>query len=76
MGLTDPLPEQVSNFHGRPFMVIHAERFSEALVAKITDPEVKRIADMGLIGSLDQFSDNTDLRSEGRWRPKVQDLYK
>jgi hypothetical protein len=75
LNLTDPLDEQVSNFHGRPFRVIHAERFCAALVDKIRDPEVKRIAALGLIGNLDQFSDNTDLRSEVRWRPGVRGLY-
>ncbi len=75
LNVTDSLEEQVRNFHGRPFRVIHAERFCEALVAQISDPEVKRIADMGLIGNIDQFSDSTDLRSDLRWRPGVRDLF-
>ena len=75
LGLTDPLPEQVGSFHGRPFKVIDAEAFSRAIQAKIDDPQVRRIADKGLIGSIDQFSDNTDLRSHVGWRAGVCRLY-
>ena len=75
LGLTEALPEHVSGFHGRPFKVIHGETFARALQEKISDPELKRIAAKGLIGSLDQFSDNTDLRSHPVWRPAIRDLF-
>jgi len=73
--LTDPLPEDVGSFHGRLFQVIDAEAFSAALVAQISDPKVRRIADKGLIGGIDQFSDSTDLRSHMAWRAGVKGLY-
>lgn len=76
LGLTEPLPETVSNFHGRPFKVIHAETFAEALKAKIGDPEVRRIAERDLIGGLDQISDNTALRSQIQWRQRLKALYR
>ena len=76
LGLTEPLPEQISNFHGRPFKVIHAEVFAEALKAKISDPKVLRIAEKGLIGGLDQISDNTVLRSHLQWRRRLKALYR
>jgi hypothetical protein len=75
LGLMDPLPEEPGGFHGRPFRVIHGEAFAEAIKTKISDPEVKRIAAKGLIGSIDQFSDNTDLRSDVNWRPAVRGMY-
>jgi hypothetical protein len=75
LGLTDPLPVQVGPFHGRPFKVIDAETFSAALLAQVSDPEVQRIAAKGLIGSIDQFSDNTDLRSHINWRMTLRKLY-
>ncbi len=75
LGLTDALPEQVSSFHGRPFKVIQAGLFSDAILEKINDPEVKRIAAKGLIGGIDQFSDNTDLRSHLAWRTQVCKLF-
>jgi hypothetical protein len=76
LGLTAPLPETVSSFHGRPFQVIHAEVFAEALRKEITDPEVRRIAEKGLIGGVDVFSDNTVLRSELAWRQGLKSLYR
>ena len=75
LSITEPLPDKVVGFHGRPFRVIHGELFADALVACITDPALKRIATSGLIGSVDQFSDSTDLVSHPRWRTTLRDLY-
>ncbi len=73
--ITEPLPAQASSFHERPFMVIHGEVFAEALQAKISDPEVKRIASGRLIGSVDQFSDSTDVLSDRRVFRKLRELH-
>lgn len=73
--ITEALSTTVSPFFGRPFNVIHGETFAQALLAQITDPDVKRIASRPLIGSIDQFSDSTDLRSATVWRPKLRLLY-
>ncbi|MEK6289593.1 MAG: DUF4037 domain-containing protein [Acidobacteriota bacterium] len=76
LGITEPLPANVSSFFGRPFLVIHlGGSFADAIRASITDPEVKRIAGGKLIGSIDQFSDNTDILSDPRWRPALRRLY-
>lgn len=75
LGLTEPLPENVSAFHGRPFMVIHGERFADALIAGITDPAVKAIAARTRVGNLDTFSDNTSLCSDPAFRPRIRDLF-
>ncbi|HEX3053876.1 MAG TPA: DUF4037 domain-containing protein [Aggregatilineaceae bacterium] len=75
LNLTEMLPAQVSSFHNRPFRVIHAERFADALKMQIQDPEVKRIADKRLIGGIDLISDNTDLLAEPRWRLQLRGLY-
>lgn len=72
--LTEPLPTQVTSFFGRPFQVIFSD-FPGALCAQITDPEVKRIAEKGLLGSADQFSDSTDLLSDARWRKTLRNCY-
>jgi hypothetical protein len=74
--LTGPLPEKVASFHKRPFRVIAQHGFAEALLKEIQDPEVKRIAQRPLIGSLDLFSDNVDLLSDPSWRMKLRQLYK
>jgi Domain of unknown function (DUF4037) len=75
LDITGKLPEKVSNFHNRPFKVIQAEQFAAAIVAKISDPTVKKLTERSLIGSIDQFSDSTDLRSDSRWRQALKTLY-
>ncbi len=75
LGLTPPLPSAATHFFGRPFRVIWGSAYAEALCAQITDPEVQRMAARGLIGSVDQFSDSTDLRSNAQWRGLLRRLY-
>ena len=75
LGITGKMPETVSNFHGRPFRVIHGEIFAQAICQQIADPSLQRLARKALIGSIDQFSDSTDLRSEPGWRAALKELY-
>lgn len=75
LGLTDPLPENATNFHGRPFLVIAQHGFSEALVEQIGDAQIRRIASRRPIGSVDQFSDSTDLIGTACWKPALKALY-
>ena len=75
LAVTEKLPETISRFHNRPFKVIDDQIFVQALVSQITDPPVKRIASRRLIGSIDQFSDSTDLRSDPSWRSILKKLY-
>lgn len=66
LNITERLDTKASYFHERPFLVIGGERFANALRARITDPVVKRIADRWFIGSVDQFSDSTDLHNNAQ----------
>ena len=75
LDLTPPLPTTATHFFGRPFKVIWGSAFADALRAQISDPQVRRIADRGLIGGIDQFSDSTDLRSHAQWRSALRNLY-
>lgn len=75
LALTDPLPARASQFHGRPFRVIHGDTFADALIAKIMDPAVQAIAKRTRIGGIDQFSDNTDLREGTHLRMALERLY-
>lgn len=59
--ITEPLPAKVSSYHGRPYLVIHADQFAEAVRSKIKDEDVKAIKTN--IGSVDQFMDSTDVLS-------------
>jgi hypothetical protein len=76
LGITAPLSAQANFFFDRPFRVIHlGGDFAGAIRAQITDPVVQRIAALPLIGSVDQFSDNTDLLSDPIWRERLKTLY-
>ena len=77
LGITDPIDPQVRYYHGgRPFRVIHGERFAAALAATIEDPEVRAIVQRaGLIGSADQVSDNVDVVSDPERVAKLRALY-
>ncbi|HRJ45428.1 MAG TPA: DUF4037 domain-containing protein, partial [Caldilineaceae bacterium] len=75
LGLTDPLPETVRDFFGRPFQVIALHGYGEALLRKISDVEVARIGARRSIGSIDLISDNTDLLEGTNWRPVLRQLY-
>ncbi len=59
LGITPPLSPQVSPFYDRPFLVIHAERFADAIWAQITDLEV--LAFPPHLGAIDQWTDSTDV---------------
>ncbi len=74
-GLTAPVRPAVQDFHGRGFRVSNAWRYIELLLAEIKTPEVRAIAEQSLIGSIDLFSDNTDLREAVRLRGKIANLY-
>jgi hypothetical protein len=59
LAITKPLPAQVSQFYDRPFLVIHAGRFAEAIRAAIASPQVRALPEN--LGSIDQFVDSTDV---------------
>ena len=73
--ITEPLPTEPRGFFGRPFRVIELHGFADAVLARITDGRVRRIADRRPIGSVDQFSDSTDLVSHASWRATLRKLY-
>jgi hypothetical protein len=59
LGITDPVDPSISHFFDRPYRIIHAERFSEALLARLDSRFLKSIG--RFIGSVDQFADSTDI---------------
>lgn len=75
LGLTPPLDEATRPFFGRPFRVLFAERFSTALLAQIDDPDMRRIASRATIGSVDLFSDSTDLLESAGLQGRLRSLY-
>lgn len=75
LGLTQPIGPAVADFHARGFKVSHAWRYCQALVGCISDADVKAIASGSLIGSIDLFSDSTDLREAVTLRPAIAALF-
>jgi hypothetical protein len=61
LGITESLDTKVSQFHNRPFMVIGARDFAEAIHAKIENDGVKRLPKY--LGAIDQYVDSTDVLS-------------
>ena len=74
-GLTATVRPAAQEFHGRGFRVSNAWRYIERLLAEIKGPEARAIAEQSLIGSIDLFSDNTDLRESARLRGKIAGIY-
>jgi hypothetical protein len=75
MELTEPMPETTRTFFGRPFRVIALHGFADALLRSISDPDMAQLAQRRPIGSIDQFSDSTDLLEATELRPSLRALY-
>lgn len=74
LGITPSLRTTCVQFHERPFRVINAEDFTNAILKTIKDASIRQISTK--IGSIDQFSHSTDLRSDSRLHRRLVDLYK
>jgi hypothetical protein len=59
LGLADPVEPTVRRFHDRPFRVLAADRFADALRRAVTDPDVSALPPH--IGGIDQFVDSVDV---------------
>jgi hypothetical protein len=57
-GLTEPVDPSIGDYFQRPARVLMADRFTDACLATVTDPDLRRLP---LIGAIDQAIDSTDL---------------
>jgi hypothetical protein len=73
LDITEPLSTQASSFHNRPFLIIEAGRFADALRDQIQDERVRHLPEA--IGSIDQFVDSTDVLSNAVIRQRVKAIY-
>ena len=73
LGITKPLPTQASHFHGRPFLVIQAGEFADAIRDQIQDERVRNLPEA--IGSIGQFVDSTDVLSNATVRRRAKAIY-
>ncbi|HEX8130944.1 MAG TPA: DUF4037 domain-containing protein [Pyrinomonadaceae bacterium] len=73
LGLTRPLPDKVSNYYGRGYLVIHADEFMSALRDTIRSPDIFKLKHH--VGSVNQFVDSTDLLSKVELCRTLKALY-
>lgn len=67
LGITEPLPASVLQYYERPFLVIQADRFVDAIRTAIITEEVLALPEH--LGSVDTFVDSTDaLNNPDRFR--------
>jgi hypothetical protein len=59
--VTEPLPVEPRPYYDRPFQVIHAGAFADALRSRISDPQVAALPQNG--GGADQWIDSTAVLS-------------
>jgi hypothetical protein len=73
LSLTKPLETSVSNYYDRPYLVIHANRFTEAIRDAIGNKEVQNLP--ANIGSVDQFVASMDVLEQPRLCKKLKNLF-
>jgi hypothetical protein len=72
LGITQPLDAEVSQFHNRPYLVIHSERFVRALIDSIKNDEVKALPTH--LGGIDQFVNSTDVLAYPERFQRIRDM--
>jgi hypothetical protein len=73
LAITEPRPTTVSPYYGRPFQVIHSDRFCEAIEARITDQAIKQLPRH--VGSISQWADSTDVLDYSAWWQPLRTAY-
>jgi hypothetical protein len=73
LGVTDPVSEQVSRFHDRPYLVVHADRFVEATERAMSSDAVRSWPPR--IGSVNQWADATDILDRPALLPRLRAVY-
>jgi hypothetical protein len=64
LALTETIKPTVAPFHQRPFQILHAHRFVDAIRRQIRDAAVLALPEY--LGGVDQFIDSTDVLSRPR----------
>jgi hypothetical protein len=74
LSITPPIKTESTPFHGRPYLVIHADVIAQEIKKQIKDDEVVTIAGSN-IGSIDQFVDSTDILEYPKYFEKLKIMY-
>jgi len=73
LGLTEEVSSDLQDYFGRPFQVLFAGRFAEALSNTIHSSELKQF--VPAIGSVCQFTDSTTVFDDVKLYEKLKNLY-
>jgi len=57
--ITESMQTKATQFHNRPFMVIQADMYTEAIRKEIKNEEIRKLPDH--LGAIDQYVDSTDV---------------
>jgi hypothetical protein len=71
LSITKPINPECREFHDRPFKAIHGGQIAATIVNAINDIEMRDILKKGLIGNIDQISDNTEVLENASLRRKL-----
>ena len=74
LGATGPMDCSPRKYFSRPFMVMRAERFANALLRAVQDDELRRIPVR--MGAIDQFIDSTDFIEHPETYRSVRALFR
>ncbi len=72
LAITRQVKTQVSQYYDRPYLVIHAYELANEIFQAIGDEKLRSLPP---IGSVDQFSDSTDILSNTEMSRRLQGLY-
>lgn len=73
LGLIDPAPATVAQFHTRPFQVLPAEDIAQALHASLADTALSALPPF--VGGIDAITDSTDALKNAGFRQACRQLY-
>jgi len=73
LDITEPLEAEVSQYHTRPYMVIHGDHFVAAIRRQIRDEAIRNLNPA--LGSVNQLVDSSDILEELTLGRKLKILY-
>lgn len=73
LAITEFIENKVSSFHNRPFLIIQAEDFADAIYKQIRDEKIKSLPKW--LGSVNQYSDSTDVLAYSDMLRKLRVMY-
>ena len=74
LSITEYIEPKITNFHDRPYAVPQSDRFVQALLRKVKSPRLLSL--QRPIGSVNQFTDSTDIACWNSALESISSVYK